>query len=347
MDIKNWLKKTVLEDASDLHLCVGLPPMMRVRDRFKKITGEVLTASNIKAMAYDLIPEGKKDSLLGKREIDMGIEIKGLCRFRVNIYQDRNGLCLAIRVIPRIIKSIDELGLPRDINKIVQLQRGLVLVTGPTGCGKSATLAAIIDAINTNREAHIITLEDPVEYVHSHKKSIVNQREVGVDAESFSQALRAALREDPDVILVGEMRDLDTVANAVSAAETGHLVFATLHTRSAAQSVNRIIDAFPARQQEQIRVQLAESIEMVLSQVLVPSRDGKRRFLACEIMAVNTAIRNLIREKKAYQISSVIERGGRAGMQTLDQSLKFLIDTQRVTKETARKYAFDKSFLTY
>jgi twitching motility protein PilT len=291
-------------------------------------------------MVSKILPEDKK--LVVGEEIDLAIEIKGVARFRINVYYDRNGLCAAFRLIPAVIRSLSDLGIPEVVGMASEMRRGLVLVTGVTGSGKSTTLAAIIDMINAKRRDHIITIEDPIEFVHNHKKCIVNQREVGTHTRSFSEALRSALREDPDVILVGELRDLDTIAMAMTAAETGHLVFGTLHTRGAAQTIDRVIDIFPPHQQEQIRIQLAESLEMVVSQILLPSAEGGRRHLACEVMIVTTAIRQLIRSRKTHLILSEIETGIQLGMQPMERSLKSLVAAGKISQEAALPWIHDK-----
>jgi twitching motility protein PilT len=291
-------------------------------------------------MIKTILPE--KKALVPGEELDFGIEIPPLARFRVNIYQDKNGLGAAFRLVPAVIRSFSELGLPDVVAKVGEMRRGLVLVTGITGSGKSTTLAALVDLINTKRRDHVITIEDPIEFVFKHKRCIVNQREVGVHTRSFSEGLRSALREDPDVILVGEMRDLETISMAVTAAETGHLVLASLHTRGAAQSIDRVIDVFPSSQQEQIRVQLADSLEMVISQVLIPSVNGSRRHLACEVMVSTTAIRQHIRSGKTHQVAIEIETGIQSGMQSLDRSLKTLIDAGKITVEAALPWVQDK-----
>ena len=344
MEPKKLFEEIVKRDISDLHLCVGLPPMMRQASSIEPMEHTALTEENIKALLLEIMPEERLLCLEAGEEVDIGITIGGLARFRINIYKDRKGLCAAFRLVPQRIKPLASLGLPAAVRKACEMQRGLVLVTGPTGSGKSTTLASIINKINLERSAHIITLEDPIEYLHEHKRCIINQREVGSDTVSFSTGLRAALREDPDIILVGEMRDLETISNAVTAAETGHLVFATLHTRNAAQSVSRVIDVFPAEQQSQIRVQFAEAAALVVSQTLVPSRDGSCRHLATEVMVNNTAIKNLIRENKTFQIKNIIESGGKEGMQTMDQSLRFLMESNKIDQRTARKYAFEKHY---
>ncbi len=340
MDIRDLLKHIVAKGASDLHLTPGLPPMMRMNGILEKLEDEILESAQIQEMVAKILPEDKR--LASGEEIDLGIEIKGMARFRINVYYDRNGLCAAFRLIPALIRSLGELGVPEIVDKVSEMKRGLVLVTGVTGSGKSTTLAAIIDMINAKRRDHIITIEDPIEFVHHHKKCIVNQREVGTHTRSFSEALRGALREDPDVILVGEMRDLDTISMAMTAAETGHLVLGTLHTRGAAQTIDRIIDIFPPHQQEQIRTQLAESLEMVVSQVLLPSMEGGRRQLACEVMVVTTAIRQLIRNKKTHLIATEIETGIQFGMQSMERSLKNLVDTGKITQESALPWIHDK-----
>ncbi|MFH0940944.1 MAG: type IV pilus twitching motility protein PilT [Candidatus Omnitrophota bacterium] len=340
-DIKELLKIIVAKNASDLHLDVGLPPMMRSNGILEKIDDRPLEREEVWEMITKILPEDKKNLTPGQ-EIDLGIEIKNIARFRVNIFYDKNGLCAAFRFVPTVIRPLSELGLPDIVSEVAGMRRGLVLVTGVTGSGKSTTLAAIIDIINSTRHDHIITIEDPIEFVHQHKNCIVNQREIGTHAHSFSDALRAALREDPDVILVGEMRDLETIAMAMTAAETGHLVLGTLHTRGAAQTVDRIIDIFPPHQQEQIRIQLAESLEMVISQVLLPSVDGRSRLLASEVMVCTTAIRQLIRGKKTYQLFTEIETGSQRGMQTLEKSLKNLVNAGKISADVALPWVRDK-----
>ncbi|MBU1043218.1 MAG: PilT/PilU family type 4a pilus ATPase [Candidatus Omnitrophica bacterium] len=344
MTAKELFDRVIKEQVSDLHLCVGLPPMVRRISSLEPFFEEKLTNDDIQGIIRDILPEHHKLQIDHGKEIDIGISIGESARFRANIYSDRKGTCVALRQIPQKIMGLNALGLPGAVRMLCELNRGLVLVTGPTGSGKSTTLASIIDTINTERSEHIITLEDPIEYLHPHKRSIINQREIGTESESFSQALRAGLREDPDVILVGEMRDLETISNAVTAAETGHLVFGTLHTRNAAQSVSRIIDVFPSEQQAQIRIQFAESIHTVVSQILVPSASGNEKLLATEVMVANTAIRNLIRENKTYQIKNILESGGKEGMHTMDQSLKSLLDARKISLYTARKFAEEKSY---
>jgi len=346
MTAQELFDQVISENISDLHLCTGLPPMVRRVSSLEPLNNDNLSSDDIKAIINAVLPEHKKLVFNHGKEIDIGISIGESARFRVNIYSDRRGTCAAFRQISQKIMGLNALGLPAAVRMLCELNRGLVLVTGPTGSGKSTTLASIIDTINTDRSEHIITLEDPIEYLHPHKRSIINQREIGTESESFAKALRATLREDPDVILVGEMRDLETISNAVTAAETGHLVFGTLHTRNAAQSVSRIIDVFPSEQQAQIRVQFAESLHTVVSQILVPSVNGKEKLLATEVMVANTAIRNLIRENKTYQIKNILEAGGKEGMHTMDQSLKFLLDNRKIDIYTAKKYAEEKTYFS-
>lgn len=339
MDIKELLKYIIAKNASDLHLCPGVPPMLRLRGQLEKLQEQTLTAKDIEEMVKKILPEGK--DLCPGEEIDMAIEIKGIARFRVNVYFDLNGVCAAFRLIPALIRSLKELNIPPIVASVCDMKNGLVLVTGITGSGKTTTLAALIDMINAQRQDHIITIEDPIEFVYGNKQCVVNQRQVGRDTHSFADALRGALREDPDVILVGELRDLETMSMAMTAAETGHLVLSTLHTRGAAQTVDRIIDVFPAQQQEQIRTQLAESLAMVVSQVLVPSADGRKRFLACEVMVMTTAIRQLIRTHKTHLIPNEIETGWSLGMVTMDKSLQELVSSGKITRETALPWAHD------
>lgn len=344
MNIKDLFKILVEKQASDLHLSVGLPPMMRVNGKLTPMNEQVLSDSEIITMLKDIIPP-ERAKINPQTELDLSIEVLNLARFRANIYHDRKGICAALRLVPNQIKSLSELGLPEVVEKIYAMSRGLVLITGVTGSGKSTTLASIVDKINSQRAEHIITIEDPIEFVHEHKKSIVNQREIGAETVSFADALRAALREDPNVILVGEMRDLDTISMAVTAAETGHLVLATLHSSNAPDTINRIIDVFPPHQQDQIRIQLAESLAMVVSQTLLPAIDGSTRFVACEIMTVNTAIRNLIREKQTHQIRSAISVSNKDGMQTMDQSLKQLVSEGKVSRDIALEWMLEKNMI--
>lgn len=342
MDIADLLILAPQMGASDLHLTVGAPPSLRIHGHIQAVPGvPELTRETIRTMLYDVLTDSQKARFEENHELDFAVELTDVGRFRVNAFVTRRGEGAVFRVIPSRIKTFAELGLPEIVRTLARNEKGMVLVTGPTGSGKSTTLATMIDLINEERQDHIITIEDPIEFIHPHKGCIVNQREVGPHTNSFSAALRAALREDPDIILVGEMRDLETIAMAITAAETGHLVFGTLHTMGAPQTVDRVIDVFPTDQQAQIRAQFAESIRGVISQTLVPTTDGKGRAAALEIMIATPAIRNLIREGKTFQMHSVIETSTREGMCTLDQSLKTLIESGRVKREDALRKAFD------
>jgi twitching motility protein PilT len=321
--------------GSDLHLTTGTYPSIRVAGKLVPLTQfEQLTPQDTQRLAYSILSEAQKQKFEEENELDLSFGIQSLARFRCNVYRQRGAVGAAIRVIPYKIRSFDELGLPKIAEELAQRPKGLVLVTGPTGSGKSTTLAAMIDKINNERAEHIITIEDPIEFVHPHKQCIVNQREVFSDTQSFKNALKTILRQDPDVVLVGEMRDLETIAAAITIAETGHLTFATLHTNSCAQTINRIIDVFPEGQQAQVRAQLSLVIEGVLSQTLMP-RIGGGRAMALEIMVSTPAIRNLIREEKIHQIYSSIQSGSKFGMQTMNQSLAELVKRRQVTREEA------------
>lgn len=339
MLIEDLLELTVYKKASDLHLSADLPPIVRIDGRLIKLDQDVLSADDIETLLFPMLTNEQRRRLEQEWELDFSYGIQGMCRFRVNIYKDKGNYAAAFRVINSVVPSFDALGLPDIVKKMSDRPRGLILVTGPTGSGKSTTLATMIDYINSTRADHILTIEDPIEFVHQSKKSIIHQRELGQDTRSFANALRSALREDPDVILVGEMRDLDTIKLAITAAETGHLVFGTLHTSSASQTIDRIIDVFPEGQQQQIRVQLSSSLAAVFSQTLLPRLlpDGTKqgRILAQEIMIVNSAIANLIREAKAAQIYSTIQTNMGVGMQTLEMSLKNLYMKKLVTLEDA------------
>lgn len=344
MDIKELFKVILKNEASDMHLCTGMPPMMRINGTLEKMAGSPCSSADIAQMLKDIAgPE--KHKIAPDAEEDLGIAVPGIGRFRANIYHDKNGICAALRFIPDKIKPLEELGLPAAVSNISNMHRGLVLFTGTTGSGKSTTIAALIEKINAERSEHIITIEDPIEFIHENNKCIINQREVGPNTASFAVALRAALREDPNIIMVGELRDLDTIAMAITAAETGHLVMATLHARSAAESVNRVIDVFPTHQQDQIREQLAEVLEMVTYQVLIPSIDGKKRYVASEVMVTTSSIRSLIRRKEIFQIENEIMSGRKDGMQTLDASLKSLVDEKKVSKEKAMSWMVEKTDL--
>jgi twitching motility protein PilT len=321
--------------GSDLHITTGTYPSIRVAGKLVPLTQfEQLTPQDTQRLSYSVLSEAQKQKFEEENELDLSFGIQSLARFRCNVYRQRGAVGAAIRVVPYKIRSFDELGLPKIAEELAQRPKGLVLVTGPTGSGKSTTLAAMIDKINNERAEHIITIEDPIEFVHPHKQCIVNQREVFSDTQSFKNALKTILRQDPDVVLVGEMRDLETIAAAITIAETGHLTFATLHTNSCAQTINRIIDVFPEGQQSQVRAQLSLVIEGVLSQTLMP-RVGGGRTMALEIMVATPAIRNLIREEKIHQIYSSIQSGSKFGMQTMNQSLAELVKRRQVTREEA------------
>jgi twitching motility protein PilT len=322
--------------ASDLHLAVGSPPLMRVHGALNPIDGLAsLTAADTQELLYRILSTEQQKRLEVERQIDISYAISGVARFRVNVFFQREGLGAALRLIPYNILSLEELGLPGGLHELAQRPRGLVVVTGPTGSGKSTTLAAVIDEINRTRAAHILTIEDPIEFLHRHRRCLVNQREIGSDARGFAEALRAGLRQDPDVILLGEMRDLETIATALTAAETGHLVFATLHTRGAVGTIDRIIDVFPAEQQSQVRTQLASALEGVVTQALIPTADGQGRVAAVEIMVPDYAVRNLIRQRKVEQIYSVMQTGTGRGMQTMEQALCKLVLSGTITKAAA------------
>jgi twitching motility protein PilT len=346
MDIFSILKTATNMGASDIHLSVGTPPVFRITGNLIRWTDDdkigPLTRHDTMEAVRALMDEEQFIYWQEKGEIDFSYSLFGVGRFRINTYRQRGCPSLAIRPVPYHIPGIETLGVSQPIIDLAEVNSGLVLVTGPTGSGKSTTLAALIDMINTHKERHIITIEDPIEYLHQHKKSVVDQRELGSDTYSFAGALRACLRQDPDVILIGEMRDLDTISTAITAAETGHLVFSTLHTISAAQSIERIIDVFPSNQQEMIKIQLASTLQAVVTQQLIPHSNGKSRILATEIMLGIPAIRNLIREGRTHQIYTVLQTGSRWGMQTMDSALRDLIYTDKITMETGLKFCHDK-----
>lgn len=323
------------KNASDIHLTAGAPPMLRIDGELVPTPFEKLTPEMCQTLIFSLMTDAQRQRFEATNELDFAFGIKGLGRLRMNVYRQRGVVGAAIRAIPSKYKTFEELNLPPVTYEIMKLTKGLVLVTGPTGSGKSTTLASMIDYLNENRNYHIVTIEDPIEYVHTHKKSIVNQREVGADTESFASALRHVLRQDPNVILIGEMRDLETISAALNIAETGHLVFATLHTSDAAQTINRIIDVFPPHQQEQIRVQLSFVLQAVFAQQLITSASGKGRVLACEVLIANSAVRNLIREQKIEQINTIIQTGGKYGMVTMNQALVDLYRKQKITYQEA------------
>ena len=333
MDISELLLFVHKEGASDLHISAGEPPMVRIYGEIKRVEIPPLTREDLHVMLYDVLNDHQRKKFEEVNELDFSLELKGVARFRVNAFRQQRGDGVVFRVIPQKILSLEQLGLPKGLREVCQNERGLVLVTGPTGCGKSTSLAAMIDVINSSLKGHIITIEDPIEFVHESKNCLINQREVGAHTLSFSNALRSALREDPDIILVGEMRDLETISLALTAAETGHLVFSTLHTSGAAKTVDRIIDVFSAEQQAQVRAQFAESIQAIISQVLLKRRDGRGLVAALEIMIGTPAVRNLIREGKVAQLPSAIQTGQKFGMITLDQSLKDLVSKHIVDRD--------------
>jgi len=339
MDISELLIFVQKENASDLHLSAGESPMVRIHGEMKRIEMPPISKENLHMMLYDILNDQQRKRFEEMHELDFSIDLKGIARFRVNAFRQARGEGVVFRVIPSKILSIEQLGLPKSLREVTKNERGLVLVTGPTGSGKSTTLAAMIDIINNSLNGHIITIEDPIEFVHESKKCLINQRELGSHTHSFANALRSALREDPDIILVGEMRDLETISLALTAAETGHLVFSTVHTSGASKTVDRIIDVFPAAQQDQVRAQFAESIQAVISQVLLKRRDGRGLVPALEIMTGTPAVRNLIREGKVAQLPSTIQTGQKFGMITLDQSLKELVSKGIVDKEQCLYFA--------
>jgi len=341
--IDQFLKVLVEQGGSDLHLTTGSPPVMRVHGHMQRIKFRELSNKDMEALVYEVMEEEARMRFLDNMDFDFAYEIPDVARFRVNIFWQRKGLAAVMRTIPTKILTADQLGLPEAVRKFCMLTKGLVLVTGPTGSGKSTTLAAMVDLINETRQDHILTIEDPIEFVHANKKCLVNQREVSTNTKSFANALRAALREDPDVILVGEMRDRETIELGISAAETGHLVFGTLHTNSAPKTVDRIVDVFPADQQDQIRSMLAESLKGVCAQVLLKTADGKGRRAAMEIMVGTSAISNLIRENKIHQIPSMIQTGKKDGMQLLDQHILEYMMSGVITNEEAYMKSNNKS----
>ncbi|MFQ5849822.1 MAG: type IV pilus twitching motility protein PilT [Candidatus Binatia bacterium] len=335
MDITELLAFGVEQGASDCHLSSGEPPMFRIHGDLKKLDHPRVAKEDIHAMVYDIMTDSHRKVFEENHEVDFSFEMGDIARFRVNVFMQRQGEAAVFRTIPTKILTLDQLGMPPVMKDLCQREKGLILVTGPTGSGKSTTLAAMIDFINEDFEGHILTIEDPIEFVHKSKKCLVNQRELGVNTHSFANALRAALREDPDVILVGEMRDLETIQLAMTAAETGHLVFATIHTSSAPDTVNRIVDVFPPNQQSQIRTQFAESIQAVITQTLLKKKSGGR-VGAVEIMTGSTAVRNLIREGKVHQIPGTMQVSQRDGMQTMDMALMDLVARGIVTREEAQ-----------
>jgi len=338
-DINQLLNFAVDQGASDLHISTGSIPMIRVHGTMRKLALPMMDQEMMEKLVFPVLSEPQLERFEEVKELDFSYKLGDIARFRVNVFQQIQGIAAVFRTIPTEIRTFEELGLPEIMKELALRDRGLILLTGPTGSGKSTTLATMVDYINEYKELHIITIEDPVEFFHSTRNCLINQRELGASTHSFANALRAALREDPDVILVGEMRDLETIALALTAAETGHLVLATLHTSSAAKTIDRIIDIFPSSQKTQVRSMLAESLEAVIAQKLLPLKDGNGRIAAMEIMIGNTAVRNLIREDKIYQIPSVIQSSGKVGMQSLDQDLMRLLHKGVIDRDVAKHVA--------
>jgi twitching motility protein PilT len=340
--VHELLEQVIDMDASDLHLTAGVEPTVRLHGDLVRLDSyPALSPEHLRTMVNAVLTQRQRERLEQNLELDLSYSLPGKARFRVNVYFQRDAIGAAFRLIPFAIRGVDELGLPPNVADLARLPRGLVLVTGPTGSGKSTTLAALIDVVNSERPCHVMTIEDPIEYLHRHKMAVVNQREVGSDTHSFAEALKHVLRQDPDVILVGEMRDLETIGTAITAAETGHLVFATLHTQDAPQTIDRIIDAFPPGQQQQIRVQLSTTLQGVLTQQLLQTYDGQGRVVAAEVMIATPAIRNLVREAKVHQIYSAMQAGGRYGMRTMDQALAHLVNNGKVALELAKDRCHD------
>lgn len=345
VSLRELLEQMVKMGASDLHLTVGSPPVVRIDGKLQRLNYDALTSEETKKISYSMLNEKQKQKFEQNSELDFSFGIEQMSRFRCNMFMQRGNVAVALRQIPYKVLSFEELGLPKVVADFSRLPRGLVLVTGPTGSGKSTTLASIIDKINKERPVHIITVEDPIEYLHRHQTALINQREVYSDTTSFAAALKYALREDPDVVLIGEMRDLETIESALSISETGHLAFATLHTNSASESINRIIDAFPTNQQEQIRISLSFSLQAIVSQTLIP-RIGGGRVLAIEILVVTPAIRALIRDDKVHQIYSMIQSGQKYGMKTMNQTLAELYLTGKITINDAMSYSHNPQELS-
>jgi len=331
VNIDTLLRLMFEKGASDLHLTVGVPPMLRIDGEITPTEFEKLRPDDCQNIIYSILTDEQKEKFERENELDISFGVEGIGRVRMNVFKQRGAVAAALRNIPMHILSFEELGLPQVVNDIVKCPKGLILVTGPTGSGKSTTLASMIDWLNSHKAGHIITIEDPIEYIHTHKNCIVNQREVGTDTKSFADALKYVLREDPDIILIGEMRDLETISAALTIAETGHLVFATLHTPDTVQAINRIIDVFPAHQQQQVRAQISFVLQAVIAQQLLPRAYSSGRCLAAEILIVNAAVRNLIREEKVHQIYSIMQTGTEYGMRTMNQSLAELYQKQLVT----------------
>ena len=347
VSVQELLNHVLEKDASDLHLTAGAAPTVRVHGDLKPVEDyPIMQPDELRRMVYAILTQAQRERLEQEFELDLSYSLPGKARFRVNVYFQRDAVGAAFRLIPFAIRKIDELGLPRQAADFARLPRGMVLVTGPTGSGKSTTLAALLDIVNTEREVHIMTVEDPIEYLHQHKKAIVNQREVGTDTRSFASALKHVLRQDPDVILVGEMRDLETIQTALTAAETGHLVFATLHTQDAPQTIDRMIDAFPPYQQQQVRAQLSTTLQGVVTQQLLQTADGRSRTVAAEVLVATSAVRNMIREAKVHQIYGAMQAGGRYGMQTMDSALAHLVSIGKISMEMAKERCHDEQELS-
>lgn len=345
INIRDILAKAIEKRASDVHFTVARPPIYRINGHLIYEDMEPLTPDAIKELVCSILPQRMQDILDEFGEVDFPYSIQNGGRFRMNAYKQRKSLCLAVRVLQQGTPNFSTLGIAHSIKSLCALPRGLVVVTGPTGSGKSTTLAAMIDVMNHNRDSLIITIEDPIEYLYSHGSCVINQREIGDDTTSFAKALRAALREDPDVLLVGEMRDLDTISTAVTASETGHLVLSTLHTTGAAQTIDRIIDVFPPNQQQQIRIQLASVLQGIVSQQLIPSADGKNRVLVQEILLMNDAVRNIIRESKTHMLNTIMQTNVGVGMQSMDYALSQLVNAKRITYETALSFCVEPDML--
>jgi len=350
MDLHSLLKEKMARGASDLHLVAGISPIIRIDGDLKALEEKSLTSEEVKSLVYSVMSPEKIAQFENSHELDFSFGVSGVGRFRTNVHIQRGSIAVAIRRLLDHIPSLSELNLPSILGELALEPKGLILVTGPAGCGKSTTLAAMVGIINEYRSAHIITLEDPMEYLHSHKNSVVEQREVGSDAFSFAESLKRCLRQDPDVILIGEMRDLETIRSAIIAAETGHLVLATLHTPDAPGAVDRCIDVFPSYQQPQIRTQLANTLQAVIAQILLPQKSGEGRVPAVELLIASSATRNLIRSGKSHQLPTVMETGNQLGMRTMDQALKDLVDRDMVSYETAvvrvrNRAVFEKSLM--
>lgn len=341
IEISDLLLEVVERGASDLHITVGVPPIIRVAGALIQLDYPKLLPNDTKEIIYGILTQEQREHLERNWEFDFSYSLPGKARFRVNVFFQRNSIGAAFRLIPIKIQSLEELGLPLVLAEFTRKPRGFIVVTGPTGSGKTTTLASLINIINDTRTVHIITIEDPIEFLHTHKKAIVNQREVGTDTKSFSNALKYVLRQDPDIILIGEMRDIETISAALTAAETGHLVFATLHTQDAPQTIDRIIDVFPPYQQQQVRIQLAGTVQGIIAQQLLPTRDGKARVAAVEVLVPTPGVRNMIREAKTHQIYTAMQTGQKYGMQTMDQALADLVRRGKITFETAISRAVD------